>query len=80
MYGIPLEYLLRRNKEGNYDAVWNSREDKLNNCVIFVETRSKYDAESLYTLLVQHVDTSGPVSSIIVKHKNFTMEGDATWT
>ena len=65
--GIPLDYLVRPNDACNYDAVWNSREDKLKNCVIFVGQYYKDDSGSLYTLLVQHVGTSGPGSNIIIK-------------
>ena len=55
--GIPIDYLLRPDKTSNYYAVWNSREEKLNNCVIFMGPYYKYDAEILCTLLVQHVGT-----------------------
>ena len=36
----------------------------------FVGQSYNGDSERLYTLLVQHVSTSGSVSNIIVKHKN----------
>ena len=71
LYGIPLEYLLRPIDAGNYDVVWNSRDEKLKNCVIFVGQSYKDDAESVYTLLVQHVWTSGPGSNIISKQINY---------
>ena len=70
--GIPLDYLLRLNNAGKYDTVWNSREEKIKNCVIFVGKLYKDDTESLYTLLVQHIGTSGNGSNIISKHKNST--------
>ena len=44
LYGIPLDHLLRPNDAGKYDAIWNSREDKINNCVIFVGQLYRYDA------------------------------------
>ena len=48
--------------------VWNSREDILNNCVVFVRSFHKDDAEILCTLLLQHIGTSGPGSNIISNH------------
>ena len=34
MYGsVPLDYLLRENAVGNYNAVWPTREEKLKNCL-----------------------------------------------
>ena len=57
---ILLEYLLRNNNTGNYDVIWNSKEEKLNNCVIFVGQYYKEYSESLYTILVQHVHTLEP--------------------
>ena len=70
LYGIPLAYLLCPNDSGYYDVVCNSREEKLNNCVIFVGQYYKDDSEILYILLVQHVGTSGPGSNIIANHMN----------
>ena len=49
---IPVDYLLRPDKTSNYYAVWNSREEKLKNFVIFVGKFYKDDAEILYTILV----------------------------
>ena len=68
---IPLDYLLRPNDAGSYDAVCNSIDEKLNNCVIFVGKYYKDDAESLYTILVKHFGTSGPGSNIIEKNNNY---------
>ena len=65
---IPLDYLLRPNEIGNYDAVWNSREEKIENCVIFVGQSYKDDYKILYTILVQHFCTSGPGWNIIANH------------
>ena len=50
--------------------VWNSIEEKLNNCVIFVVKYYKDDAESLYTQIVQHVGTSEFGTNIIAKQNN----------
>ena len=70
LYGILLDYLLHTIYAGNYYAVWKSKEEKLKNCVIFVEKFYKYAAEIIYNLPVQHVSTSGPGSNIIAKYKN----------
>ena len=67
---ISIEYLVRPNDIGNHDAVWKSREEKLNNCVIFVWQSYNNDAEILYTLLFKHVGTSGTGSNIISKIEN----------
>ena len=80
MYGIPLDYLLCPTDAGNYDTICKSREEKQKIYVIFTGQDYKYDAEILYTLLVQHVVTSRPGSNIIENHKNSKTEGDATWT
>ena len=52
LYGIPIDYLLLSNDSGKFYTVWNSREEKLNNCVIFLVKSYKDDAEILYTILV----------------------------
>ena len=66
--GILLDYLLLPNDAGKYDSVYSSRKEELNSFVIFVGQSYKADSEILWTLLVQHVGTSGPVSNIIAKH------------
>ena len=70
LYVILIDYLLLRNDTGKYDAVWKSREDKLNNCVIFVGNFYNKDSKILYNLLAERVVTSVPGSNIIAKHKS----------
>ena len=68
--GILLECLPWDNNEVNYDVVWNLREEKIKNCVIFVWQPQKDDAENQYTLIVQHIGNSGPRSNNTAKHNN----------
>ena len=72
-------------KKGNYlvitiYGVWNSREEKLMNYLIFVGKYNMDDAESMYTLLVQNTGTLVHGSNIIAKNKNFKIKGVATCT
>ena len=43
LFGILIEYLLLPNDTGNYDAVCNSIEKRINNCEIFVGQYYKDD-------------------------------------
>ena len=71
MHGsIPLDYLLRDNATGNYNAAWPTREEKLANCIQFAGLAFRNDNETLYNLLVQHVGTEkGPGCNIIIRYK-----------
>lgn len=67
--GVPLAYLLWDNEVGNYDGNWATREDRLHGCLKFSGPLYKDDRESLYSLLVQHVGSTGVGSNIINKYK-----------
>ena len=67
--GIPLDYLLREEEFRNYEANWPTREDKLKHCIVLRSSRYKSDTESLYSLLVEHIGTSGCGSNLVIKQK-----------
>lgn len=67
--GIALDYQLRDNEVGNYDAVYSSREDKLKSCMQLQGTIFKEDSQAVYSLLVQHIGTTGTGSNIVRKHQ-----------
>ena len=67
--GLPLDYLMRDNPPGDFFAVWNSREEKLVNCVIFQGDNFRTDREAVYSLFVQHIGTTGPGSTFVNKYE-----------
>lgn len=67
--GASLSYLLRDNAVGNYDVLWPTREDKLHNCLRFDGPIFKDDSESLYSLVVQHIGSTGVGSNIVNQYK-----------
>ena len=66
---ISLDYLPRKEEFENYEANWPTREEKLKNCIVLRISRYKSDTESLYSLLVEHIRTSGCGSDLVIKHK-----------
>ena len=62
--GIALDYLLREADVGDYNAQWETREEKLKMCAAFQGQKFKEDSGAPYDLLVQHVGTSGTGSNI----------------
>ena len=71
MHGsISLDYLLRDNDVGNYNALWANRAEKLSNCVTLRGQAFATDNETLYNLLVQYVGIDkGSGSNIVTRHK-----------
>jgi len=67
--GISLDYLLHSGAIGNYNAVYESRAEQLKAC-IFTGSISKTDCETLYSLLVQYVGTTGIGRSTVNSHKD----------
>ena len=68
--GISLDYLLRKEDVGNYNAQWETREEKLKMCAAFQGQKFNEDSGALYDLLVQHVGTTGTGSNIISRQKS----------
>ena len=69
--GISLDYLLREEELGKYKANWPTREEKLKHCIVLRGSRYKSDTESLYSLLVEHIGTSGCGSNLVIKNKRW---------
>ena len=69
--GIFLNYLLRDQEVGNYKANWPTCEEKKRFCIKLNRSRYKSDTESLYSLLVEHIGTTGCGSNLVLKHKYF---------
>ena len=64
-----LDYLLREEKIGHYEANWPTREEKLRFCIKLNGSHYKSDTESLNSLLVEHIRTTGCGSNLLLKHK-----------
>ena len=67
--GATLNYLMR-STNGNYEAAWTSRAERLKNCVKLHGPHFIQDSEKLYSLLLTHVGTTGVGSDIINRHTN----------
>ena len=67
--GISLDYLLREDEFGNYEANWPTREEKLKHCIVLRSSHYKSDTEFLYSLLVEFIKISGCGSNLVIKHK-----------
>jgi hypothetical protein len=66
---IPLDYLLRPNQApANYNALYSSREDKLKSCIALNGDAFRTDNETLYSLYVEHIGTTGIGSSVVNRH------------
>ena len=55
--GISLDYLLRDEEIGNYNANQTTCEEKLKFCIKLHGSRYKSDTKALYSLLVEHIRT-----------------------
>ena len=66
---LPLDYLLRDDPPGNYSTRYTSREEKLMKCIIFQGDNFKTDRESLYSLFVEHLGTTGVGSAFVNKYE-----------
>ena len=67
---LPLDYLMRENETGNYEAAYTSREAKLKHCVRLSGDNFRADSKALYSLYVQHIGTTGTGSSVINRFKD----------
>lgn len=67
---LPLDYLMRDNVQGNYNAAYASREQKLKTCVTLNGDNFRSDSELLYSLYVEHIGTTGIGSSTVNKFKS----------
>ena len=75
---LPLDYILRDEPPGNYMGVYASREEKLMKCIVFRGDKFKTDRESLYSLFVEHIGTTGVGSAFINKYES-TRNGYAVY-
>ena len=66
---LPLDYLMRENEPQPYDGFYTSREDKMRSCLLFQGDNFRVDRESLYSLFIEHIGTTGTGSSIVNKFK-----------
>ena len=67
-YGIGLDYLTRTS-DGQYNAIYSSREEELRHCVCLSGPELKADSISLYSLFVEHIGNEGPGPNIINRFK-----------
>ena len=66
---LPLDYVMRHDPPGNYNSPYTSRTDKLMKCIIFRGDNFRTDRESLYSLFVEHIGTTGVGSAFVNKHE-----------
>ena len=67
---IPLDYLLRENEApANYNAAFANRNDKIKNCILLTGDRFRIDSETLYSLYVEHIGTTGHGSNTVNRFK-----------
>lgn len=64
---LPLDYLLRT-IVGNYNSQYPSREAKLKACIVLRGDNFRTDSEHLYSMLNQHIGTTGVGSTFIHKY------------
>ena len=69
--GISLDYLLREEETCNYEANWPIYQEKLRFCIKLNGSSHQSDTESLYSLQVEHIGTTGYGSNLVIKHKRF---------
>ena len=62
--GTTLDYLLR-DTNGNYEAAWASRRQKLKACTHHGGPNFRHDCESLSSLFLEHIGTEGTGSDIV---------------
>ena len=68
-HGVSIDYLLRTDEQGDYDAVWTDRNDKLRHCLSFTGTKSKEDSKILYQMYLNAIGTNGNGSNLVIKHQ-----------
>ena len=68
--GIPLDYILRSNVLGNYDAVWNNRLYKLKSCLNLDGDDYTLDNQSLYDRWVICIKTEGTHNTTLTIYKH----------
>ena len=66
---LPLDYLMRDDDPQPYNGIYTSREAKMRACIIFRGDNFRVDRESLYSLFIEHIGTTGTGSSIVNKFK-----------
>lgn len=67
---IPLDYLLRTNEApANYNALFANRNDKIKQCILLTGDRFRIDSETLYSLYVEHIGTTGHGSNTVNRFK-----------
>ena len=69
--GISLDTLLRDQEIGDFKANWPTRGEKFRFCIKLYRSQYKSDTESLYSLLVEHIGTTGCGSNLVINHKRF---------
>ena len=67
MYGESIDYLLR-STDGNYDAAWTTRSEKMRNCLAHAGPAYEADRKTLYALFTQYIGTEGAGSNLVTKY------------
>ena len=75
---LSLDYILRDDPPGNYMGAYASQEEKLMKCIVFRGDKFKTDRESLYSLFVEHIGTTGAGSAFVNKYES-TRNGYAVY-
>ena len=69
--GISFDCLLRDEEASNYKANWPTSEENLRSCIKLSGSCFKTGIKSVYSLLVEHIRTTGCGSNLVIKHKHF---------
>ena len=64
---VPIDCFLRE-VNGNYNDKWESRRDKLSNCLSFAGNQFKHESDLTYHLYIQYIDTEVHGSNILKKY------------
>ena len=67
--GIPLDYILRTDSIGNYDAIWSNRLDKLKHCINLYGDDYTLDNHTLYDMLVGCIKTGSTGHATLTSYK-----------
>ena len=68
-YGAPIDYLLRE-RDGVYASPWETRAEKLRNCLSLNGPEYNTDRKTLNSLFARFIRTTGYGSNLVTKHKN----------
>ena len=67
IHGVPIDYLFIE-VDGNCNDNYDSRKEKLKNCILLSVNQFKLDSALLYQLYIQYIGTEGHGYNIVQKY------------